>query len=210
MLAGPFNAFYDVATSKKSIRLRSCDRCKEELYEYLNAAKAVREASSKTRFAVVHGTKQKELVEKLGIHRFPTIRLVVNGNFANAYEYKYVGQKHISVLNWLSKLAMPVRRVDDAEELKKATHGHNVPVGFFRDANSREAIIYQLVARDDADTNYCMVTNTTLIDELKIEGNARILFYRPVSRLSANNSLLCQVYFLAVFNSAFTPMFANF
>ncbi len=107
--------------------------------------------------------------------------MIENGDIVNSVEYKYVGQKDMNVLNWLTKVLLPVRRIDDLDELNKSLQKRAMPIAFFRDATSSEAVTYHIVAKNDPDTTYGSVTNETLFDHFKIEGNASLFFFNSVS-----------------------------
>jgi protein disulfide-isomerase A1 len=151
-----------------------CGHCKALAPEYAKAAKKLEESGSAIKLGKVDATEESELAEENSVRGYPTLKFYRNGK---AIDYSG-GRTADEIVLWLEKKTGPAAKtISSAEDLKKFTEdGEVAVVGFFKSETSDAAKEFLKVADGVDDYPFAIVTDSSLISENKVDGDAVVVF----------------------------------
>lgn len=151
-----------------------CGHCKNLAPAYAAAAKTLADENSEIKLASVDATVDQDLAKKFEVRGYPTIKFFVDGT-----PIEYTGGRSTDdILGWLKKKTGPA--ADDlktVDELNKLKDGSDVVViGAFKDVDGAAAAAYLAVAKTIDGIPFGITTNSDVLKELGVKGDAIVLF----------------------------------
>jgi len=151
-----------------------CGHCKKLAPEYAEAATKL--LDSNVKLAKVDATENKDLAGKFGVKGYPTLKFFKSGV---AQEYTG-GRTADTIVSWLQKKSGPaaaeLTSKDQAKEFV-AENKVNV-VGFFKDAASKEAQAFKVVADKIEDVIFAVTDKQEVFDLFEIVDDAAVILLK--------------------------------
>ncbi|KAH3869164.1 protein disulfide-isomerase-like [Dreissena polymorpha] len=151
-----------------------CGHCQALVPEYEKAAQTLAAEGSEIRLAKVDATIQQKSAAKYEVKGYPTIKFFRNGKPS---DYN-AGRTAADMVNWLKKkTGPPAVTLSTVEEANKMIEKDEVVViGYFKEADSDAAKVFNEVAASTDDIPFGITTNKDLFKEHEMESDGVMLF----------------------------------
>ncbi|XP_053713672.1 protein disulfide-isomerase [Synchiropus splendidus] len=154
-----------------------CGHCKALAPEYAKAAGMLKAEGSAIRLGKVDATEETELAQEYGVRGYPTIKFFKGGEKESPKEYS-AGRQADDIVNWLKKrtgpAVAPLADVAAAESL--ISDNEVVVIGFFKDAASAGAKVFEKAADAIDDIPFAMTSDEAVFTNYEVSQDSVVLF----------------------------------
>ncbi|KAM9792461.1 protein disulfide-isomerase [Neosynchiropus ocellatus] len=154
-----------------------CGHCKALAPEYAKAAGMLKAEGSAIRLGKVDATEETELAQEYGVRGYPTIKFFKGGEKESPKEYS-AGRQADDIVNWLKKRTGPaVAPLADAAAAESLIGDNEVVViGFFKDAGSAGAKVFEKAAEAIDDIPFAMTSDEAVFTKYEVSQDSVVLF----------------------------------
>ncbi|XP_028310762.1 protein disulfide-isomerase [Gouania willdenowi] len=154
-----------------------CGHCKALAPEFAKAAGMLKAEGSSIRLGKVDATEEIELAQEYGVRGYPTIKFFKGGEKESPKEYS-AGRQADDMVNWLKKRTGPsVATLNEVTEVESMIADNDVVVvGFFKDAASDGAKIYQRAADAVDEIPFAMTSSDAVFSKFEVSEDSVVLF----------------------------------
>ncbi|KAM8843355.1 protein disulfide-isomerase [Synchiropus picturatus] len=154
-----------------------CGHCKALAPEYAKAAGMLKAEGSAIRLGKVDATEETELAQEYGVRGYPTIKFFKGGEKESPKEYS-AGRQADDIVNWLKKRTGPAVAplADDAAAESLISDNEVVVIGFFKDAGSAGAKVFEKAAEAIDDIPFAMTSDEAVFTKYEVSQDSVVLF----------------------------------